>query len=77
MAQVNSFERKSMERNVVHGMIEATYTPFEADGEKYLQIDTYGSEARDIPGKKSQSVQLNKQSAVELVAILRREFDLT
>ncbi|MEZ5958278.1 MAG: hypothetical protein R3C27_13825, partial [Hyphomonadaceae bacterium] len=68
--------RKSMERNVVHGAIGATYTPFEANGEKYLQIDTYGSDARDIPGKKSQSVQLNKQSAIELVAILRREFDI-
>jgi hypothetical protein len=76
MAQVTSFERKGMERNVVHGSIGATYTPFESDGEKYLQIDTYGSDAREIPGKKSQSFQLNRQSAAELVAILRREFDL-
>ena len=76
MAQVNSFERKSMERNVIHGAISATYAPFEANGEKYLQIDTYGSDSRDIPGKKSQSVQFNKQSAAELIAILRREFDL-
>ena len=76
MAQVTSFERKGMERNVVHGPIGATYTPFEASGDKYLQIDTYGSDAREIPGKKSQSIQLNKESAAELVGILRREFDL-
>ena len=30
---------------------------FERDGKSYLQLDTYGSADRKIPGKVSQSIQ--------------------
>ena len=43
---------------------------------KYFQIDTYGSENRQLKDKISQSIQLNRDMAIELVELLQREFDL-
>ncbi|MBI1365043.1 MAG: methionyl-tRNA formyltransferase [Alphaproteobacteria bacterium] len=52
-----------MDRNSIHKEIEATYTPFHTDGKTFLQIDTYGTKERENPGKKSQSLQLDKTGA--------------
>jgi len=76
MALVTAFERKNLERNKVHDPIEASFTSF-SDGErKYVQIDTHGRATREIPGKKSQTIQLDEASARKLVEILSKEFDL-
>ena len=53
-----------------------TYSVFEIDGQKYFQIDTYGKSDREIPGKISQTIQLDKECAKFLVEKLRKEFDL-
>ncbi|NWG71210.1 MAG: methionyl-tRNA formyltransferase [Parvularculaceae bacterium] len=74
MALVRSFERKDMERNSVHKEIGATYTVFKTDDRVFLQIDAYGSSDREIPGKKSQSLQLDERGAAALFQIIRREF---
>jgi hypothetical protein len=74
MALVRSFTRKPMERNSLHEEVDATYTVFENDGRVLLQIDSYGRENRQIPGKKSQSLQLDKAGAAALFAILKHEF---
>lgn len=44
MALVKEDNLENLEkiRNTVHQEVEATYTVFEKDGEKYFQIDTYG-----------------------------------
>jgi hypothetical protein len=42
----------------------------------FIQIDTYGREDREIPGKKSQTIQLDREGALALFAILKREFNL-
>jgi hypothetical protein len=39
-----------------------------------LQIDTFGSNSREIPGKLSQTVQLTAEAAAELFAILKRVY---
>ncbi len=39
-----------------------------------LQLDTFGSNERQIPGKQSQTLQLTTQTARELMRILRDEF---
>ncbi len=58
MARVDHLQELSMERPAVHEPVEASYTIFKnANGDTYLQIDTYGSSVRQIVGKKSQSVQ--------------------
>ncbi len=49
-----------MERNSIHDKIDAKYAVFERDGRKFIQIDTFGRDSREIPGKKSQTIQLDK-----------------
>ena len=71
MALIKSFENKSMDRNSIHDGIDATYTTFERDGRMFIQVDSHGRAEREIPGKKSQTFQLDKKSARELFDILR------
>jgi hypothetical protein len=71
MALIKSFEHKSMDRNSVHDRIDATYTTFERDGRKFIQVDSYGRAEREMPGKTSQTFQLDEKSARELFDILR------
>ena len=73
---LNSIQRIDKERNMVHEKVDASYSIFEKDGKKYVQIDTYGKAERDIPGKISQSIQLDKNSAVFLIELLKHEFSL-
>jgi len=39
-----------------------------------LQLSTYGSEEREIPGKTSQTLQFTRESAAQLFRILKEEF---
>lgn len=77
MAQIdiNNLQRVNKERNTIHDEVYATYTVFESNGEKYLQIDTYGKAERMNPEKISQSFQLNREVASYLVNLLIEEFD--
>lgn len=76
MALISRFMPKRMDRNSIHDPIEATYTIFENDGRSFLQIDSYGRTTRELPGKKSQSIQLDKNGAEELMQILKSAFHL-
>lgn len=78
MAQIdiNSIKRIEKERNSVHEEVHTTYTVFKKAGEKYVQIDTYGKAGREIPGKISQSIQINDKSARFLVNLLVNEFGI-
>ena len=71
-----NFSRINKERNMIHDSVEATYCTFTKGEEKYFQVDTYGSENRKIKAKISQSIQLDREMAIELVKLLQREFDL-
>ena len=53
MALIRQFERKHMDRNSIRDEIQATYTAFERDGRIFVQIDSYGRDDREMPGKKS------------------------
>jgi hypothetical protein len=63
-----------MERNSIHDEIKATYTTFRHDDRVFIQIDSYGRDDREVPGKKSQSIQLDREAALALFNILKREF---
>ena len=78
MARIKNddFQKISKERNSIHEIVEATYCVFEDDGQRYFQIDTYGRNARKIPGKVSQSLQFDQAMAKSLVHILIQEFNL-
>lgn len=78
MAQINVKEIRKIDkaRNSVHEEAPATYTVFEDGGETYFQIDTYGRNDREFPEKISQSIQLNKESARQLVRLLIDTYEL-
>jgi hypothetical protein len=78
MARIDleTIKRIDKDRNTIHTKVYTTYTAFEADGQKYFQIDTYGKSGREMPEKISQSIQFDKDSAQFLVELLRKEFDL-
>jgi len=44
------------------------------DGKKIVQINTYGSEEREMPDKLSQTIPLTEKSARQLWEILGKEF---
>lgn len=78
MAQIDikTIEKLSKERNMIHEKVYATYSTFDNYGEHYVQIDTYGRSDREQPGKISQSIQFDKETASYLVDLLKSEFDL-
>ena len=74
MALIRQFLPSTMTRNSVHDEIEAKYAVFEYDNRVFVQIDSFGRSTREIPGKKSQTIQLDKVSATQLYKILRDAF---
>lgn len=78
MAQIRleDIERIEKARNTLHEKVYTTYTSFEKNGQKYFQLDTYGTNGRETPEKVSQSLQLDETAARFLVKLLIEEFDL-
>ena len=78
MAQISldSIKRIEKTHNQLHERVRATYTVFEKDSRKYVQLDTYGKDDRDNPEKISQSLQFDKETAKFLVRLLIDEFKL-
>ena len=71
MALIKKLEHRHLDRHSLHGETEAKYSVHEADGgRKVLQIDTYGSKTRKIPGKTSQTIQFGPEGIKQLKAIL-------
>lgn len=78
MAQIDirNLTKVNKERNTIHDQVYATYTVFDNNGEKYLQIGTYGKPARENLEKISQSFQFNREVAAYLANLLIEEFEL-
>jgi len=74
MALVRNFRKSELEKNSVHDEIEASYAVFEQDQRVLIQIDTFGRKSRQIPGKKSQTIQLDREGAEQLYKILKTAF---
>ena len=51
MAQINlnNIKRIEKQRNTVHDEVYSTCSVFEIDGERYVQLDTYGRVGRENP----------------------------
>lgn len=76
MAWVRAIERKSGEGKLQPTQVVAQVKVFTPHGAvPIVQIDTYGSEERMIPGKQSQTLQLGKEAAFELYKILKETYD--
>ena len=75
MAIVRKLESINLDRDSKHTEVNCTYAIVEDDnGNKYLQIDTYGSKSRKIPGKKSQSIRFSPEAIDQLKQILNKNF---
>jgi hypothetical protein len=62
-------------KEAAHTDTECTYAIVTADdGSKLLQLDTYGSERRRIPGKVSQSIRFTEAALKQLAKIIRENF---
>jgi hypothetical protein len=75
MAIVRQLEPLALERDAPHREVECTYSIVHDDsGRKYLQLDTYGSSARQFPGKKSQSIRFAPEAIKQLKSLLAEHF---
>jgi hypothetical protein len=66
MAVVKHFTVEDQNSRVGHTECSGVIRAVEVGGEKYLQIDTYGSDQREIPNKLSQSLRLTKEAFQQL-----------
>lgn len=76
LINIDAFGRIEKNKNHIHDKVEATYSVFEDNGNKYFQIDSYGKSTREVPGKVSQSLQIDRKAAEVIVDIVIAEFDL-
>lgn len=74
MALVTQIKPVQKERCSVHGAVECSSVVFSKGGNRYLQLETYGSPTRKLKGKVSQSIQFNEASAKQLQRLIHRAF---
>lgn len=74
MARITRFFPQQKDRIGKHSEVECGFTVLTGKHGSILQLDTYGSDAREFPGKTSQSIQIDESAARELLSILRRAF---
>lgn len=75
MAKIARFEGSPpAEQTRRHTDVLCGYRTVRFGDETLLQLDTYGSAERRIPGKTSQSLQLDATAAAELVRIIAATF---
>ncbi|MCY1127544.1 hypothetical protein OU426_11815 [Frigidibacter sp. RF13] len=75
MALVVGFSKDDRDLKAAHPTtLVCKYLVGERDGKKILQLNTYGSTGREIPGKLSQTLQLDESAARQLFQVLQREF---
>jgi hypothetical protein len=73
MALVTGLRHQPLQATSQHTAVECTFDVITDDqGTKYLQLDTYGSKARKILGKKSQSLRLAPSAIVDLKTIFKQ-----
>ncbi|NYD80941.1 methionyl-tRNA formyltransferase [Brucella intermedia] len=74
MARLVEFERGQLNRFQLHDPIDAKYYIHEVDGRKLFQLSTFGRSSREMPGKLSQTIQLDENAAKQLYDILKATF---
>ncbi len=75
MARIAGFERLSSRRHVVHPTETVLgYAIVELAGTRHLVLQSSGSEAREHPGKVSQTYQFDERAAQRLREILDEAF---
>jgi hypothetical protein len=71
MALVRKLDHQVLSKDGIHKDVECTYSVVtDKDGNRCLQLDTYGSAERKMPGKKSQSIRFAPEAIKQLKKIL-------
>ena len=72
MALVTKLVRQVIESPSEHSSADCTFDGITDEaGIKYLQLDTYGSKARKMAGKKGQSMRLAPSAVAQLKKIMQ------
>ena len=75
MALMTKIERIEKQQQRLHGPTDCCASVVQtSDGARYLQLDTFGSADRKIPGKVSQSIQFDAVAAAQLKALIAEVF---
>ncbi len=74
MAIVTRIEKDDRSLGAHPTRLVAKYIVAERDGKRVLQLNSYGSEDRQVPGKLSQTLQFTEESAYQLYRVLKAEF---
>ena len=76
MARIVRFFPDPTAGSSAHTEVECGWRIVESPTGRVLQLDTYGSDTRQLKGKKSQSIQIDARAAVELLDLLRSTFPM-
>lgn len=74
MALIGEIKDVVKTRQQVHGRVDCSASMFEDRGERYLQLDTYGSPSRAFAGKTSQTIQFDRDAAEQMLHRIKRAF---
>jgi hypothetical protein len=75
VARIIELERTTFERRSVHDPVASClYDFYDVDGQRLLQINTYGRKGRKTPEKPSQVVQVDEDGARRLKAAIDEAF---
>jgi hypothetical protein len=74
MALVTKIAEGFKNRHSIHKKTECSYFIVYDSEKKYLQLETTGSEDRQITGKVSQSIQFSPEAIKQLKELLSKEF---
>jgi len=71
MALIETLSPVDRRRPKRHSAVEAGFQVFDAEGQTYFQIVTYGSTEREVTGVVSQTIQFGPEGIAELRKILK------
>lgn len=74
MGLVTRFIHRSDSHPRFRSTVECGWNVADVDGRRLLRLETYGSADRAVPGKRSQSLELDANAAKELMQILDAAF---
>ena len=74
MARIERFEKRPIGGGKLHQPVLCGYACYEADGERVLLLETYGTKDRKFPDQASQSIQLDEDAARELKHLIESAF---
>jgi hypothetical protein len=75
MATIRELEMRAPDRVATQGAMVASLSLIDLDGERFVQIDSYGSPERKFVGKRSQSMRLSETAFDQLVALGAKHFN--